>query len=160
MGWLDVAQNVVDAYRGGRTGRGRSVGQSHAHSRRDESDAKTRCGRDGRADSADGGEYDCSGQRQLGNAHVAETRVNSPLFAQLELFPLEVIDLPWGGVSPRVLTRAHKRFIFNREGKNLRDFFADPDQLVLRLTREKRRRRPSSQGAATLLPLPLWRRNG
>ena len=72
---------------------------------------------------------------------------------ELDLFP----DEPWGGVSPRGLTRGHLGFIFKPEAQKHARFF-DPEQIELfprrRSTRTRNIRRIPSAGAVTLLPLP------
>ncbi len=73
---------------------------------------------------------------------------------QLELFtPKEMgeVRVPWGGVSPRALTRGYKSFIFDREGRKSMSDFVDPEQCDLWIPTKKA---PwVYQGAPSLLPL-------
>ncbi len=72
---------------------------------------------------------------------------------ELQLYP----DEPWGGRSPRVLTRGWIG-LFSKRERGGTSAFLDPEQLVLWPpnpgTRDKKRRRISA-GAPSLLPLPL-----
>ena len=73
---------------------------------------------------------------------------------QLDMWPSEVVALPWGGRSPRSLTRAAKALFFKRERQKNDRFFVDPDQYDL--FRAAIPGRPQYGGAPTLLPL-TWR---
>ena len=46
---------------------------------------------------------------------------------ELNLFPCE----PWGGRSPRALTRVGSGFILNQEVPEAARFFVDPEQLMI-----------------------------
>ena len=71
---------------------------------------------------------------------------------QFELWPSEVARLPWGGQSPRGLTRGAKVLYLRREpGKDDR-FFADVDQYDLFRAAITGRHRYG--GAPTVTPLP------
>jgi len=74
---------------------------------------------------------------------------------QLRLpFP-EELDAPWGGQSPRVLTRGHLVVIFKpRGGKSVSDF-VDPAQIDMFPEASDG---PPHQyaGAPCLVPLPEW----
>jgi len=75
-------------------------------------------------------------------------------------FELELADrrkaVPWGGRSPRDLTREGIRRIFEaRAGEKHESFFVDPDQFDLFRAAIRGRRRYG--GAPTLLPLPRER---
>jgi len=70
---------------------------------------------------------------------------------QLEL-DLGLVDLPWGGRSPRSLTRSAKALFLKRERQKDDRFFVDPDQLDL--FREAKAGPPQYEGAPSLLPLP------
>ena len=72
---------------------------------------------------------------------------------QLDLWPSWVARLPWGGHSPRSMTRgALTRVLFlKRERREDDRFFADEDQLEM-FTGD--RRAPPYGGSPTLLPLP------
>jgi len=70
----------------------------------------------------------------------------------LDLFP----GVPWGGRSPRGLTRVRLGLIFNARAEEPRGFSRDQAQLVLWPVSKKPRRRKRLQqaaGAPTLLPL-------
>ena len=73
---------------------------------------------------------------------------------QLDLWQPELDALPWGGRSPRVLTKAYSRFIFQTRVSEDDRFFADPDQLLFSL--EDVETTAPYTGAVPLLPLP-WR---
>ncbi len=65
-------------------------------------------------------------------------------------------ELPWGGRSPRALTRGYERFILKAQAaKSTSDFVGDPGQFDLWLPIKKAPR--EYLGAPSLLPLP--RRN-
>ena len=51
--------------------------------------------------------------------------------AQLDLWQAELDGLPWGGQSPRVLTRSYKSLFLRREPQKDDCFFVDPEQLEL-----------------------------
>ena len=72
---------------------------------------------------------------------------------ELGLFPGE----PWGGHSPRALTRARLALIFNARADRARVMSPDPRQLDLFPRRRQRnaQRCWGSAPAPTLLPLPL-----
>jgi len=70
---------------------------------------------------------------------------------QLEL-GLGLVDLPWGGQSPRSLTRSAKALFLKRERQKEDRFFVDPDQMDL--FRAAKAVPPEYQGAPSLLPLP------
>jgi len=72
---------------------------------------------------------------------------------QLELWPamsLEERRRPWGGRSPRGLTRGHKSLFLRREPQNDDGFFVDPGQYDLFL--EAIQGRPRYGGAPLLVP--------
>ncbi len=69
---------------------------------------------------------------------------------ELDLFP----DEPWGGHSPRALTRARLGLIFKPQGVETRVTFLDPLQ-VLMFPRRRQRSKEQSRTAPTLLPLPF-----
>ncbi len=48
--------------------------------------------------------------------------------SQLDLWPLEVARLPWGGRSPRALTKVQMLLFSRREPQKDDRFFVDPDQ--------------------------------
>jgi len=50
---------------------------------------------------------------------------------QLDLWEADLAATPWGGQSPRVLTRSHKRFILKPEAQKRERFFTDPCQLEM-----------------------------
>jgi len=75
--------------------------------------------------------------------------------AQLDLWGWSVDDLPWGGQSPRALTRAAKALFLRREPQKDDSFFVDPDQYDLFLAAITGR--PQYGGAPSLLPLPRRR---
>ncbi len=80
----------------------------------------------------------------------------SSVLAQLEL---EVAhrdeSLPWGGRSPRGLTKARKGLFLRQEPPKSVSEFADPDQIEMFAQRQIR---PLYEGPAPLLPLP-WERS-
>ncbi len=75
---------------------------------------------------------------------------------QLDLWQDEVDAMPWGGVSPRALTKASKVLYSRREPEQPERFIVDLDQIDL--FPEAIRLPPPSGGAPTLLPLPERRR--
>jgi len=50
---------------------------------------------------------------------------------QLDLWPHEVVDRPWGGKSPRELTKGYKRFSLKPRAEKRMVEFVDPDQFDL-----------------------------
>jgi len=73
---------------------------------------------------------------------------------QLRLDLPGVCDLPWGGLSPRVLTRGYNLLSLRPEPPAVSAVVQDPDQLELfEAVAEVER----SEGAPTLLPLPALR---
>ena len=70
---------------------------------------------------------------------------------QLDLWQAELVAMPWGGQSPRALTRAAKRFIFKARAVKDERFFSDPTQLKLF---DEQIPGPRYTGASTLIPLP------
>jgi len=74
---------------------------------------------------------------------------------QLDLFAYEVSDEPWGGVSPRGLTRSYKRFNLPAWAEKRMVVYVDPEQYDLWLPMK---RAPSEYfGAPLLLPLAAGR---
>jgi len=74
------------------------------------------------------------------------------MYEQLELRLGDVQKVvPWGGRSPRDLTRAKKVLFFNREGQRTTDLFGSGQ---LDLFGDAITKRPPYGGASTLLPLP------
>jgi len=72
---------------------------------------------------------------------------------QLELeLGLPSVQIPWGGQSPRSLTRVQRGLFLKRERRKDDRFFADPNQLGLFPEAKRGRRRYG--GAPLLLPLP------
>jgi len=70
---------------------------------------------------------------------------------ELHLFPGE----PWGGYSPRGLTKAAYGFIFKPRGvKSVSDFVRDPYQFVLWPSKKRRPPRRVAPSAQLLIPLP------
>jgi len=65
---------------------------------------------------------------------------------------LGLADPPWGGQSPRALTRAAKALFLRREPQKDDRFFVDPDQYDMFPAAIRRRFRYG--GAPSLLPLP------
>ena len=73
--------------------------------------------------------------------------------AQLDLWQLEVDVLPWGGRSPRSLTKAQISLFLKRERQERERFFADPSQVDM--FRRRRKKAPREYlGAPSLVPLP------
>jgi len=70
---------------------------------------------------------------------------------QYDLF-LEVAVLPWGGRSPRDLTKARISLFLRREPQKDERFFVDPDQIDM--FRRRQKKSPQYGGSPTLLPLP------
>jgi len=73
--------------------------------------------------------------------------------SQLDLWPKEVVaisKLPWGGRSPRALTRGHLGVILKAQAEKSVSDFVDPDQLEIWVPVK---RAPRYAGAPTLLPL-------
>ena len=66
--------------------------------------------------------------------------------------------VPWGGASPRELTRAYKSLFLRRKLQKDDCFFVDPNQYDL--FRAAIRGRPQYGGAPSLLPVPRKRRGG
>ena len=82
-------------------------------------------------------------------------RIKDMIQLELDLFAGE----PWGGHSPRALTKAALAFIFKPQGAKARALFKDPDQLELWAAKKKRGpRRVVSPGAPSLIPFP-WEVN-
>ena len=78
------------------------------------------------------------------------------MIAQLDLWQHqldEAADLPWGGRSPRALTRVQLSVFLRREPQKDDRFFVDLDQLDLFHAAKKRP--PRYEGAPSLLPLPF-----
>ncbi len=75
------------------------------------------------------------------------------VFRQLDFWPLEVAALPWGGRSPRELTRSFNTFIFEARADPVTCRFRDPNQLQLSLERRSDSQGPVYDGAPLLLPL-------
>ena len=50
---------------------------------------------------------------------------------QFDLFPEEVERLPWGGQSPRALTRINSGLFLRREPQKDDRFFVDSDQIEI-----------------------------
>ena len=73
--------------------------------------------------------------------------------AQLDLWQADLDDLPWQGQSPRALTRIAKALFLRRKPQKDDSFFADPDQLELKLAGEKA---PRILRGALLLVEPRW----
>ncbi len=71
-------------------------------------------------------------------------------------FPVGTWALPWGGQSPRVLTQAHKRFIFKTQDVKSVSDFVSPDQIEIWVPK-KTAPRDLYLGAPNLEPLP-WER--
>jgi len=71
--------------------------------------------------------------------------------SQLDLWQRGLDDLPWGGRSPRALTKGRLALFLRREPLKDERFFVDPDQLELFPAAKKRR---VSLPAPSLLPLP------
>jgi len=69
--------------------------------------------------------------------------------AQLDLWPSEVSRIPWGGRSPRSLTRANLSLFLRREPQKDDRFFVDPNQYDL--IRAAIPGRPQYGGAPLLL---------
>ncbi len=69
-------------------------------------------------------------------------KAESPSHGCVQL-ELELLDAgharsaPWGGVSPRVLTRAHKRFTLKAQAAKSTSDFVDPEQYDLWLPAKK-----------------------
>ena len=61
------------------------------------------------------------------------------MIAQLDLWPLEVARLPWGGRSPRSMTRValDRVVILKPQGAKDERVFNDPDQVDLWLPAKK-----------------------
>ena len=74
---------------------------------------------------------------------------DGPMQLELDLWPGE----PWGGRSPRGLTRVGLGLIFKPQGVRARVTFCDSTQLQLWPLMETRRKQ-QSRTAPTLLPLP------
>ena len=74
------------------------------------------------------------------------------LLAQLDLWEVEVSQMPWRGVSPRELTRSRKALFLRREPQKHERFFVDPDQGDLFVGGRKEPRHYA--GASLLLPFP------
>jgi len=73
--------------------------------------------------------------------------------AQLELGLDDVrLKIPWGGRSPRDLTRAGIALFLKRERQKDDRFFVDPDQVEFELAGKKGP--PRYEGASLLIPLP------
>ncbi len=64
----------------------------------------------------------------------------------------EILRLPWGGRSPRALTRVALSLILKTQGEKSMGDFVDPEQYDLWLPIKKRS--PSYAGASPLVPLP------
>ncbi len=82
--------------------------------------------------------------------------VQSRIGDQLEMFGLEVparVRVPWGGVSPRDLTREGIRRIFQARRKKGRPECISPGQLDMFDQMDVKAPR-SYRGAPLLLPLP------
>jgi len=74
------------------------------------------------------------------------------VMAQLELGLNDVrVRIPWGGHSPRDLTRSAKMLYSKRERKKSMSEFVSVDQVELWPSTEK----APYQGAPSLLPLPF-----
>jgi len=68
------------------------------------------------------------------------------------------LQIPWNGVSPRVLTAAYARFTLKAQAaKSTSDLFSDGAQLDLL---ERQKDRPLYEGAVPLLPLPWEAKHG
>ena len=72
---------------------------------------------------------------------------------QLDLWQAERETMPWGGLSPRALTRAYNRFIFKPEAQKDDRFFVDPNQYDL-FPAVMKKSPPTWGGSPSLLPLP------
>lgn len=77
--------------------------------------------------------------------------------SQLDLELTDVrVRIPWGGQSPRALTKINMSLFSRREPQKDDSFFIDPNQYDL--FRAAIKGRPQYGGAPSLLPLPLVRR--
>jgi len=79
-----------------------------------------------------------------------QARVVGPTYRQLDLWEAEVAALPWGGQSPRALTRAAKALFLRREPQKDARYVVDPDQSDLWLPAQKSL---VYDGAPLLVPL-------
>ncbi len=76
--------------------------------------------------------------------------------AQFRQLELELDDarvrIPWGGQTPRSLTKVQKALFLSQAAKKCKRFFVDPEQTDL--FRAAKKGPPRYEGAPSLFPLP------